>query len=63
MNIKALKKAIEHLPDHMDVFVGERLTEFKYGLVNSTTVKEINFMEEPDGEPMATDTVFILMED
>lgn len=63
MNIKQLKKVIENLPDHMDIFVGERLTEFKYGLVNSAKVKSINFMEEPNGKVLAKDSVLILEED
>lgn len=63
MTVLQLKKAIENLPDNMQVFVGERLTEFKYGLVNSAKVKLINFMEEPDGEPLAKDDVLVLEED
>lgn len=47
----------------MDIFVGERLTEFKYGLVNSAKVKSINFMEEPNGKVLAKDSVLILEED
>jgi len=63
MTIKELKEKIKDLPDHMDVFVDERLTEFRYGLVNSAKVKEINFMEEPDGEVLSTDNVLVLTED
>ena len=63
MTIKELKEKIKDLPDYMDVFVDERLTEFRYGLVNSAEVREINFMEEPDGEVLSTDKVFVLTED
>lgn len=63
MTIKELKEKIKDLPDHMDVFVDERLTEFRYGLVNSAEVKEINFMEEPDGEVISRDKVLVLTED
>ena len=63
MNVKQLKKAIQNLPDHMEVFVAERKTEFAYGLVNSARVKKLNFSEEPDGEVLAQDNVLILDEE
>jgi len=62
MNVKQLKEAIENLPDDMGVFMNERTTEFKYGLVNSVYVKKINFMEEPDGEVLSQDNAVILDE-
>lgn len=63
MTIKQLKEIIKDKPDTMDVFIGERLTEFKYGLVNSAIVKEIVFKEVPDGEILAYNEVFILSEE
>lgn len=63
MIIKELKEIIKDLPDTMDVFLDERLTEFKYGLVNSAKVREINFMEEADGEVISRDKVLVLTED
>jgi hypothetical protein len=63
MTIKELKQKIENLPDTMEVFVDERYTDFKYGLVNSANVTEIDFMEEPDGNPLSQDDVFVLSED
>lgn len=63
MNVAELKEIIKDLPDGMDVFVGERLTEFAYGLVNTARVKEINMSEEPDGEVLARMEVLILEED
>ena len=63
MTIKELREKIKDLPDNMDVFVDERLTEFRYGLVNTAEVKEINFMEEPDGEVLSRDKVLVLTED
>ena len=57
--IKRLKK----YPDNMDVFIDERLTEFRYGLLNSVRSKEIVFKEEPEGEPLAEAEVIILCED
>ena len=63
MTVKELKEAIKDLPDTMDVFMDERLTEFTYGLVNSAEVREINFMEDIDGPVMASDKVLVLSED
>lgn len=63
MTVKELKEIISSLPDNMDVFVAERKTEFTYGLVNSAYVKEINFVEEPDGEVLSRDKVVILNEE
>ena len=63
MTIKELKENLKDLPDTMDVFIGERLTEFDYGLVNSASIKQIDFMEEPNSKPLAKDTVLVLSED
>lgn len=66
MTIKELKEIIKHLPDNMDVFIAERVTEYTYGLVNSGLVKEIDFYDEsdPDNEDLhAKDDVFILTEE
>lgn len=63
MTIKQLKEKIDNLPDNMDVFVAERKTEFAYGLVNSALVKQINFMEEPNGEILAEEDVLVLDEE
>ena len=58
-----LKKILANVPDNLILFVAERKTEFTYGCVNSAYVKKINFKDEPDGEVLATDTVFIFDED
>ncbi len=63
MTIKELKQVINDLPDNMDVFLGERLTEFTYGLLNSAEVKVIGFGEDFDGDPASEDKVLLLTED
>ena len=63
MTVKELKEKIANLPDNMDVFVAERKTVFAYGLVNSAYVKEINFIEEPDGEVLSCHNGFVLDEE
>lgn len=54
---------LEKYPDNLDLFVGERLTEFKYGLVNSVEKKKIKFSEDIDSKPLCEDWVIILTED
>jgi hypothetical protein len=63
MTVKELKEELAKYSDNMDVFVAERKTEFSYGLVNRTYVKEINFVEEPDGEVLCRDKVVVLDEE
>lgn len=63
MKVGQLKKQLEQFPDDMDVFIDERTTEFTYGLLNTVTMQEIPFMEEPGGKVMGKDTVVILSED
>lgn len=50
MTIKELKEIIKDLPDNMDVFIGERISEFTYGLVNSARLREIHFYDDSDPE-------------
>ena len=63
MNIKELKEKIKNLPDTMDVFLDQRLTDFTYGLANSAEVKKIDFMEEPEGEVLNSYECFVLSEE
>lgn len=66
MTIRELKKKIEDLPDSMEVFLGERTTEFAIGLANSGEVKNVLFYDEadPDNEDIqAHDNVFVLSEE
>lgn len=63
MTKAGLIKALEPFEDNMQVFMSERLTEFKYGLLNSVRSQKINLMEEPDGEVLAQETVIILDEE
>ena len=63
MTVKELKEKLAMMQDNMNVFVAERKTEFAYGLVNSAYVKEINFMEAPDGEAIYADKIVVLDEE
>lgn len=64
MTVKKLKEQLSKFPDHMDVFVAERKTEFTYGLVNSIYEKEITFGDWADPDFGETkDTVVIIDEE
>ena len=63
MNDKELIKELSQYPENMDIFMAERKTEFTYGLVNSISKKEINFMEEPEGEVLSRDNVIVTDEE
>lgn len=63
MTASELIKELQKYPPNMDVFLDERLTEFKYGLLNSVGSKEIIFSEDPDSKPLSIDRVIILSED
>lgn len=60
MTVKQLKVELEKYPDNMDVFLGERLTDFKYGLLESVRKEKISFSEDPDSKSLAKDEVIIL---
>jgi hypothetical protein len=63
MTIKQLKQAIANLPDDMEVFIGERLTEEAYGLVNSVREQTITVGDDEDAEIYEQMRVFVLTED
>jgi hypothetical protein len=63
MTVKELKEHLGQYPDDLDVFMAPRKTEFYYGLLNSVRIKTINFMEDPEGEPLSSDEVIILDEE
>lgn len=62
MTVKELKQKLEKYPENMDVFMDERISDFRYGLLNSVSVTKINFMEEPDGKVLSKDDVIVLSE-
>lgn len=63
MNVKQMREALEGLPDNMDIFMGERLTEFDYGLVNSAIVETIRLYDEFNNEVNAPVKVLVIKED
>ena len=63
MKVKELKILLKRYSDDMDVFIGERVTEFSYGLLNSVSSKNITFSEDIDNEPMAEERVVVLSEE
>lgn len=63
MNLGQFKKQTEGLPDSMELFIGERTTDFAYGLVETVQVKEIPFSEEPGGKALSRDKVIVISEE
>lgn len=63
MTLKEFRKITEDLPEYLEIFVGERLTEFTFGLVNSAKVQEINFSEDINSKPIARNLVLVLSEE
>lgn len=63
MTVKELREKLAEYPDHLDVYVAERKTEFAFGYINSIYKQEIDFMEEPGGEPLSRDAVIVLDEE
>lgn len=64
MNVAQLKKKLEDFPDHLEVFVGERKTEFTYGLINSVRIESIAFFEDvSDDEPMIDDVEVLVIDE
>lgn len=62
MEVTELKQKLAVYPDSMEVFLDERHTEFKYGLLNGVSRKKITFSEDVGEEPISEDTVLILSE-
>lgn len=63
MTLGEFRKKTAGMPDHLDLFVGERVTEYQYGLVNSVELKTIGFMEDYlDTQPVAKAEVLVIDE-
>lgn len=63
MTIQVLKEIIENLPDNMEVMVKGCCGEFPYNPVSTLYVKEIGFSEDPGGEILAEEDVFVISEE
>ena len=62
MTVKEMKQQLEKYPDHLDVFLDERYSEFTYGLVNSCVQRKIDFYEDPyDEDPLSTDVPVVVL--
>lgn len=63
MTVKELKTELEKCPDHMDIYLAERTTDFTFGLLNGIKQQRVKFSEEPNGKAIASDKVIILSEE
>ncbi len=62
MTKKELLNLLEPYNDNMEIFLDERNTDFKYGLLNSVSKVMVNFSEDEDGQILASDECIILSE-
>lgn len=60
MKLRDLKKAITDLPDEMEVYMDRRLTEERYGLVNSISIDPV-YSDGPEDEEMMGQKTFALI--
>jgi hypothetical protein len=63
MTVKQLKEILATVPDEIEVYMDERKTEFRFGLVNSAEVRNVSFSEEPDSDPICDNPCIVLSEE
>lgn len=62
MTLGEFRKQTANYPDNIDLFIDERLTEFRYGLVNSIEKIKIKMYSEEDNLNTPMDAL-VLCED
>lgn len=62
MHKEDLIKFLQGIDGNPEIYIEERVTEFRFGLVNSATLKEIEFSEDPGGEPIGKGVVIVISE-
>jgi hypothetical protein len=63
MTVKQLRDKLCNYPEHWEVYLDERKTEFTYGLLNTVSEREITILESEDGEDFPEKDVVVLSED
>ncbi len=63
MIVKELKKILENVPDHMDIFIKQTNHEFPNSLAQSGEIKKIAFSESEGGPVLAKDNAFIITDE
>jgi len=63
MLVKELIKRLEEMPQDMEVYMAERTSDFRYGLLSKVLKREIIFSEHCEGEVLSREEVVILDED
>ena len=62
MNVSTLIERLSMFPQHLDVYLADRTTDFAFGQLDEISMKSIPFTEEPGGKALARETVIILGE-
>ena len=57
-----LIKTLNAIEGNPEIFIDERMTDFRFGLLNGVVHREINMMEEPQGEILSKEWVIVLSE-
>lgn len=64
MTVKELKERLKKYPEHLEVFIAERKTEFQFGLINLVKLDFINFYEcVGDEEPLAENVEVVIIDE
>ena len=63
MHKDELMKTLSEVEGNPEIYMDVRVTNFKYGLVNTAKVKKIRFSEQPDSEVLAEDHVIVISEE
>lgn len=61
MTVKELKTKLNQIPEHLEVFVDERQTDFRYGLVKTVKLDHISFYEDPEDEEFLLENVEVVI--
>lgn len=62
MTKNQLIEKLNAIPSNPEIFLDEQFTEFKYGLANSVSFKNIPFAEDPHGPPIANSECIVISE-
>jgi hypothetical protein len=63
MTLGEFRKITAGYTDDLELFMDERRTDFKYGLVTSVEKKEIGFQEDPGSEILSRNEVIVISEE
>ena len=63
MHKNELIERLQAIEGNPEIYIDERVTDFRFGLLNGVTKREIDFSEEPTARVMASGEVIVLSEE